>query len=167
MKKYEEKLTEDALLLDQYLSQYRRCLGRKKTLENRRLEIEREFYSPLSGINYDGMPHGSGTNMGCAALSFKLDEINTRIKEQSSKSVKILAEIMDIIEFLPENSTERSIVEHKYIDRKSWNQICKIEHLSRTPATRHWRKGLYHLLEFKKVQQILHEYEKGLLCDFI
>jgi hypothetical protein len=105
------------------------------------------------------MPHGSGENLGCAALSFRLDEINTRIREQMERSSKILTEIMDIIDFLPENSMERSIVERKYIDRQNWNQICREEHISRTPATRCWRKALYRLLEFKKVAQVLKEYE--------
>lgn len=159
MKKYEEQLSQEAVLLNQYLSQYRRCIERKKTLERRRNDIIQEFENPLSGVSYDGMPHGSGAGVGCAALSFRLDEINTRIKEQMDKSIKILTEIMDIIEFLPENSMERTIIEHRYIDRLSWGQICKIEHISRTPGTRYWRKGLYELLEFKKVQRIVKEYK--------
>lgn len=162
MKKYEEQLSTDALLLDQYLYQYKCCIGRKKTLERRRRDIVREFNSPLTGVSYDGMPRSSGTGVGCAVLSFRLDEIDTRIKDQMEKSVKVLAEILEIIEFLPENSIERSIIEHRYIDRMEWKQICKEEHISRTPATRHWRKGLYQLLEFKKVQLIVHEYEKSL-----
>lgn len=161
MKKYEEQLTEDAVLLDRYLGQYKKCIERKKSLERRRNDIIKEFDNPLKGISYDGMPHGSGESLGCAALSFRLDEINTRIKEQMEKSVKVLAEIMDVIEFLPENSTERAIIEHRYIDRFRWEQICKVEHISRTPATRYWKKGLYQLLEFKKVQKILWDYEKA------
>lgn len=162
MKKHEGELSQEALLLDRYLLQYRNCINRKRTLERRRKDIIREFDNPLSGVSYDGMPHGSGNGVGCAALSFRLDEIDTKIKEQMNKSVKVLAEIMNVIEFLPENSTERSIIEHRYIDRMKWWQICKEENLSRTPATNYWRKGLYALLEFKKVQQIVQEYEKGL-----
>lgn len=158
MKKYEEQLTKDAVLLDQYLSQYSKYIDRKKSLEGRRKELVQEFNNPLKGVFYDGMPHGSGKSLGCAALSFRLDEINTRIKDQMEKSAKVLVEIMDIIEFLPENSTERAIVEHRYIDRFRWEQICKVEHISRTPATRYWKKGLYQLLDFKKVQKILRDY---------
>lgn len=161
MSKYEEHLTPEALLLDKYLSQYRNCMNRKKSLERRRNEIQREFNNPLKAVSYDGMPHGSGEGVGCAALSFRLDEIETRIKEQMEKSAKVLAEIMDVIEFLPENSTERIIIEHRYIDRYYWGRICKEVHLSRTPATKYLRKGLYQLLEFKKVQQILSEYENA------
>ena len=162
MKKYKEQLTPDAVLLNQYLSQYKRCIERKKSLEHRRDEIVKEFDSPLKSVSYDGMPHGSSEGVGCAAISYRLDEIDTRIKEQMDKSVKVLAEIMDVIEFLPENSIERSIIEHRYIDRMNWDKICRMEHISRTPGTQHWRKGLYQLLEFKKVQQIIRDYEKQL-----
>ena len=160
MGKYEEQLSTDAILLNKYLSQYKCCIERKRSLERRRADIIREFDNPLSGISYDGMPRSGGEGVGCAALSFRLDEIDTRIKEQMNKSVKILAEIMDVIEFLPENSMERAIIEHRYIDRMDWSKICRTEHISRTPATRYWRKGLYDLLEFKKVQQIVHDFEK-------
>lgn len=162
MKKYEEKLSDEAVVLDKYLSQYRCCIQRKKSLEQRRKDIVREFDNPLSSVSYDGMPRSGGKSQGCAALSFRLDEIETRIKEQMDKSIKVLAEIMEVIDFLPENSVERSIIEHRYIDRFGWRQICKEEHLSRTPATNYWRKGLYELLEFKKIQKIVHEYEKSL-----
>ena len=159
---YDEALSPEALLLDQYLFQYRKCLSRKKELEVRRKDIEWEFNHPLKGVSYDGMPHGSGENVGCAALSFRLDEIDTRIKEQMVKAAKVLTEIMDVIGFLPENSNERSIIEMRYIDRKNWVQICREEHLSKTPATRYWKKGLYTLLEFKKIQQIMAEYENSM-----
>lgn len=162
MKKHEEQLSPEALLLDRYLIQYKRCIGRKRSLERRRDEIIREFDSPLGSVNYDGMPKGSGGGVGCAAISYRLDDIETRIREQLHKSIKVLASIVDIIEFLPENSMERSIIEHRYIDRMSWDRICNEVHLSRTPATKYWKKGLYELLEFKKIQQIVSEYDKEL-----
>lgn len=161
-KTYDEALSPEALLLDQYLFQYRKCLSRKKELEGRRKEIEQEFNHPLKGVSYDGMPHGSGENVGCAALSFRLDEIDTRIKEQMAKAAKVLTEIMDVIDFLPENTIERSVIEQRYIDRKNWIQICRANHISKTPATRYWKKGLYKLLEFKKIQMLMEEYEKSM-----
>lgn len=162
MKKHEEQLSPEALLLNQYLSQYKRCIGRKHSLERRRQNIIWEFDHPLSGVANDGMPRGSSTNVGSAALSFRLDEIDTRIKEQMHRSVKILADIMDVIEFLPENSIERSIIEYRYIDRMNWSKVCNEVHLTKTPAIKYWRKGLYELLEFKKIQQVIREYEKSL-----
>lgn len=157
----ESRLTDEAELLNQYLSQYKYCICKKKSLERRRAEISQEFDSPLGMVRMDGMPKGSSSGAGCAAISFRLDEIDARIKEQIEKTAKILSDIMNIIDFLPENSLERSIIENRYIDRYSWDWVCRENHISRTPATKSWRKGLYMLLEFKKVKQILKEYQDG------
>lgn len=157
----ESKLTDEAELLNRYLSQYKYCIGKKKSLENRRAEIVKEFNSPLGEVKMGVMPRGGGSGVGCAALSFRLDEIDTRIKEQLEKSAKALADIMNIVDFLPENSIERSIIENRYIDRYSWKKVCQENHISRTPATKIWRKGLYMLLGFKKVRQLLKEYQHG------
>ena len=159
IKKTESKLTNDAELLNQYLSQYRYCIEKKKSLERRRKEIMSEFDNPLGEIRLDGMPKGNSGGPGCAALSFRLDEIESRIKEQIEKSVKVLTDIMNVIDFLPENTKERSIIENRYIDRYSWERVCRENHMSRTPIIKNWRKGLYTLLEFKKVGQILKEYK--------
>lgn len=161
MKKHENALSPEAALLDSYLSQYKVCIRVKKSLERRRNDIRRELnYTQISSPNLDGMPRGGGTGFGCAALVIRLDEIDTRIREQITKATKLLSKIMDIIEYLPESSVERSIIEHKYIDRMGWEAICRVEILSRTPAIQHWRKGLYKLLEFKRVKAILKAYKK-------
>lgn len=161
----ESRLTDEAELLDRYLSQYRYCIGKKKSLERRRAEIIREFDSPLSSAGIGGMPRGSGSGVGCAAISFRLDEIEARISGQIEAAMKILDDIMSVIDFLPENSLERMVVENRYIDRYRWDRICRENHISRTPATKSWRKGLYALLEFKKVRQILEEYRDGVEKD--
>ena len=154
----EGRLTDEAELLNQYLSQYRYCINKKRILEKRRAEIIREFDSPLGAMKMDGMPRGSSSGVGCAALSFRLDEINTRIKEQMENAERVLADIMNVIDFLPENSLERSIIENRYIDRYNWERVCRENHISRTPATKKWRKGLYMILKYEKVQEILREY---------
>jgi len=158
-KRYDGQLSREAVLLNSYLNQYRNCIRKKHTLEYRRKAIIREFDSPLKSVNYDGMPHGSGEGLGCAALSFRLDEINASIAEQMAQAAKALADIMSVIEFLPDNSMERAIIEAKYIDRLGWTRICETHNLTRTPATRYWRKGLYMLLDFEKVKKILKDYE--------
>lgn len=155
-----EQLTEEAMLLNRYLNQYRHCISVKKNLERRMMDIQFEFNHPLSAVKMSGMPHAGSVNTGCAALSYRLDEIETRINAQMEKGAKILADILDVIDFLPENSMERIVIEHKYIDRYSWNKICMLESITKTPAVRYWRKGLYKLLEFKKIQSIVEEYRK-------
>lgn len=157
----DEQLSDEARLLHEYLSQYKLCINRKKSLERRRAEIEKEFNSPLSSVNMDGMPHSSSTGVGCAALSYRLDEINTRIEEQTREATKDLVNIMNILDFLPDKSKERSIFEYKYIDRYGWEKIGREVVLSKSPAIRAWKKGLYTLLGFKKVKKILKEYSES------
>lgn len=161
MEKFKEKLSDEAAALDKYLRMYTRCKNRKHSLERRKDSIMQEFESPLRSVVSDGMPRGSSSGIGCAALSYELDEIRTRIDEKIKEMEKKYVRINDVIEFLPENSTERAILEYKYIDNYSWNKICNLEHMSRTPATQYWRKGLYKLLEFAKVQEIVREYRKS------
>lgn len=158
MNRGSERLTEEAELLNQYLCQYKYCIGIKRTLEKRRLEILREFENPLKPRRMDGMPRGSSRQLGCDALPLWLDEIDTKIKAQMENTKQVLVSIMDVINFLPESSMERAIIENRYIDCYNWEKVCKENHISRTPATRRWRKGLYILLEQKEVQKLLEEY---------
>ena len=160
--KYDKALSPEAVILDLYLLQYRSCLSEKHDLERREKEIRAEFNSPLHGISYDGMPRGSSQSVGCAAISFRLDEIETRIKEQKNEAARILSELMEVIEFLPSGGTTRRVIEHRYIDRQNWNKICKEMHLSMTPAKRYWKKGLQDLLEYKRIQQIVEKYKEHL-----
>lgn len=157
---YKAKLSGEAILLDKYLSTYNRYKNRKKSLEQRKMALLQEFESPLRYVAMNGMPRGSSSNVGCAALSYELDDINTRIDEKIKELEREYVKISNLIEFLPENSTERAILEYKYIDSLSWKDICFRENLSRTPATQYWRKGLYRLLTFAKIKQIVKDYAK-------
>lgn len=94
-----EQLTEEAMLLNRYLNQYRHCISVKKNLERRMMDIQFEFNHPLSAVKMSGMPHAGSVNTGCAALSYRLDEIETRINAQMEKGAKILADILDVIDF--------------------------------------------------------------------
>lgn len=161
MRDFDERLTSEAELLDEYLYQYKDCISRKNALVRRRTEIQQEFDCPLSGINYDGLPHGNGISVGSAAISYRLDEIDTKIKGQMQKAEKLLSDIMNVIDFLDEQSLERSIIENRYIDRMGWNAVCRENHASRSKVNRYWKKGLYELLEFKKVKKILRDFQKS------
>lgn len=161
--RHKEGLNEEIKLLRRYLEQYRNCRSRIKTLQARQAQIRRDFEaSPLSSMNYDGMPKGNKISVGAASLAYMLDEIDIRIEEQKERASKVLINVMDIISFLPENEIERDILEARYIDCHSWTKTCRIVCLTRTPADQHLNKGLYRLLEFGKVQKILADYKEEL-----
>lgn len=160
-KRKRKPLSEEEQKLVHYLERYRVCLGRKKTLEERRKSILREFDNPLKAINYSGMPKSNQISAGSASLAIKLDEIECRIIEQQNQAAKVLLDIIAVIDFLEDGTIEREILEHRYIDCTNWERTCQKIHLTRSPANEHWRKALDKLLTFKKVQQIIKEYSES------
>lgn len=162
-KQTETPLSEDAKLLIRYLEQYKVCLAREKMLKDRLLRIKFDQAHPLSGINMDGMPKGSTVGDGIAcSLAIRIDEIEHRISEQAEVTKKTMLDIMEILDFLPENEIERNILELRYIDCCSWTKTCRIVCMTRTPANAHLRTGIYKLLEYKKVQKILTDFKTRL-----
>lgn len=157
-----EPLSEEAKLLKRYLEQYFHCKNKRAKLEKRRASIIREFDNPLSGVKYDGMPKGNKVSVGSASLAYRLDEIDSRILQQQNNAAKLLLEVMSVIDFLPENSTERDILEDRYIDCLTWSKVCTEEHMSRSAANDYLNDGLNKLLTFKKVQKILEEFKQRL-----
>lgn len=164
MKEFDERLSDEAELLNRYLFRYWDCITRKKSLERRREAIRRDF-SPLKSPNLDGMPRGSSSGDGVAvSLLIRIDEIDEKISEQVHRASKLLSDIMNIIDLLPEDAPEeilsKTIIENRYIDRMGWERVCRENHCSRSTTRRHWKKGLYSLLEFKKVKAILADYSR-------
>lgn len=159
----ENPINEDARLLKRYLEQYHMCKLREKALRDRLKRIQNDMKYPLSGINMDGMPKGNTVGAGApCSFAIRIDEAERRIRDQEERTATTLLNIMDILDFLPENEIERNILEARYIDCFSWTKVCRLVHMSRTPANNHLNAGLAKLLEFKKVQKILADYKASL-----
>ena len=88
-----------------------------------------------------------------------MSEIETRIGEQKSRVEKALLKVMDIMDFLEESSTERMVLELRFIDCRGWAAIEKEMHLSRRACFDYQNRALEKLLQFKKVRSILKEYK--------
>ena len=71
----------------------------------------------------------------------------------------VLENVMDVLEFLPEHSMERDILERKYIDLKSEGAIEKALAISRSTLNYYAAAGLDKLLTYDKVRAILASYE--------
>lgn len=160
---FDARLSDDAARLNLYLYRYKDCFRQKKLLERRQQEIRREF-SAIKPLKFDAMPRGGQADGDgpAVALMVRLDEIDEKINEQMSRSVKLLSDIMNIIDLLPEDTPEeilsKAIIENRYIDRMGWDRICRENCCSRSKTYRHWRKGLNALLGFRKVRKILKDY---------
>jgi len=150
---------QDKELLRKYLEQY--YIGRmKKTQLERRLAIILEdMKTPVRGINYTSFSH-KGTGTGAASFAYRIDEIECRIKQQQAQTGKALLKVMDVLDFLEEDSRERMVLELRFIDCKKWAEIGKEMHLSRSPLFSYQNKAFKKLLSFKKVRDVLNDYEK-------
>ena len=148
---------EDKELLKQYLNQYYAGRIKRTQLERRLKNIQEEMATPIGGYGYSPVNYGGTNKVGPGAASFvyRMSEIETRIESQKSRVEKALLKVMDIMDFLEESSTERMVLELRFIDCKPWAAIEKEMHLSRRSCFAYQERALDRLLTFKKVRQIL------------
>ncbi len=156
-----DRQSEDRKILKEYLSQY--YIGRLKRaqLERRLRNIQEEMKTPIGGLKYTPVNYG-GTNtvgLGASSFVFRMSEIETRIEEQQSRTEEALLKVMDIMDFLDENSTERMILELRYIDCMSWAVIGREIHMGRSACFKYQDRALDKLLEHEKVQSSLRDYK--------
>lgn len=151
---------EQRSLLKRYLDQYHYARRKKRVLEERLTAIRDDLKHPSISASIGGMPSAGNVSNGAASLVFKEAEIVDRIRRQTEIAATVIIDVMDMLEFLPADSTEKMILELRHIDCKGWDEITQVVHLTRTPCFEHYRKGLDKLLSFKKVTQILEDFER-------
>ncbi len=135
-----------------------RAHKRKAQLEKRLREIKAEEDMPIGGINYNPLPRGSGSGSGAAGIIFKLDEIEERILKQKASIQRAIIQVMDILEYLPEDSNERQVCELRYIDRMSIDEAADEVGLSRSGCYKVHDNGIQILLQQPRVQKIIEEH---------
>lgn len=160
----EKQLEEYKQLLKEYLSQLYVQKNRKVQLTRRLKEVNAELKSPFRGMNYSPIPRSQTNKVGAGAASilYRIAEIEERIIKQTDNIGIAMLKVMDIMDFLPEQSTERMILELRHIDCKPWKQIMIDVSLTRTPCYEYYNRGLEKLLSFKKVIKVLDEYRNSL-----
>lgn len=142
--------------LKRFLSQYFRARGKQGVLQRRLATIRAELKNPSLGSSaFDGMPRGNQISEGAAALTYKIAEIEDRIQRQSELEATALLEVMNLLDLLPLDSTERHIMELRHIDCKSWKEVTKIVFMGRTACTQYYNAGIETLLGMDAVKEIL------------
>ena len=161
-KQRKNERNEDKELLKQYLNQYYAGRIKRTQLERRLKNIQEEMATPIGGYGYSPVNYGGTNKVGPGAASFvyRMSEIETRIESQKSRVEKALLKVMDIMDFLEEGSTERIVLELRFIDCKGWADIEKEMHLSRRSCFNYQNKALEKLLDFKRVRDILEKYKR-------
>ena len=109
----------------EYLSRYR---WDKVSLEEICKEIDACRANALpGGINYDGMPHGSGNNSDLSDYAVKYSELLEKLKAKREQLITDLAEISAAIEAV-EDPRSNILLRYRYIQLKKWREIADIMH---------------------------------------
>ncbi len=143
--------------IKKYLANYYKCKKKKEQLEERHRHIRIDIDSPIGGREYKEIP-SSATNRrndGSAGLLLRLAEIEDRIEKEKDRMSRRLIEIMDVIDYLPEESDERMILELRHIDCYEWKDIVKKMNYSRTSCNTYYNKAIAKLLEYKRVRVLI------------
>ena len=124
-------------VLKKYLTRYYRAKDKRSILQGRLRAIKRDL--DRGGF----MPPDS------------VQRIEAKIQQQTEAAENSVLEIMGLLERLPPDSTERTILELRHIDCKTWEKIYQATYLTRTPCFRYYNKGLDTLLGMSEVRQII------------
>ncbi len=122
------KQFEDRCCLKAYLSRYFRAKEKQTLLQKRLRRLQTELPSA---------------------------EIQNRIQQQANLERACMLEIMDVLDLLPPESMERTILELRHLDCKSWKEIHRSVYLTRSPCFIYYNKGLDKLLAMPEVRKKL------------
>lgn len=118
-------------ILKKYLQRYYRTRKQQETLQARLQRLRQEFRDGESS------------------------EIEARLKAQKQEAKNSTLQIMEILDFLPQGSTERTIMELRHIDCKTWAQVQRAVFLTPSPCYERYNKGLDSLLGNTKVRTMI------------
>ena len=79
-------------------------------------------------------------------------------EEQREEMAKAVLNVMDLIDVLPANSTERTVVEMRHIDCRGWDKIAEALYMSRSNVFNYYNAALDKILENKRNRKLLEEY---------
>lgn len=93
------------------------------------------------------------------SIRYWISDIESRILGQKKEIDRAMAQVMDIIDYLPINSVERQICELRHIDFRPWGMISAEIPMSRSQTYRRYRMALDALLSNQQIRNIVEEHE--------
>ena len=157
-----KKTTDETLgreAVKEYLQQYHTAVGKKRILEERHRVLSSELRAPSTGSAFRLTPPTKPTKTdGSVSVVFRISEVEDRIEEQREEMAKAVLNVMDLIDVLPANSTERTVVEMRHIDCKKWERICKEVHMSRSRVNDYYNAGLEIIMANKRARKLVGKY---------
>ena len=158
----DEKHNEKADVLKWMLGQIYRAEKRKKQLDERLIRIAEERDAPIGGTGYKPLPRSSSCEgNGAASIILKMSDIEERIYTQKEEVEKAIVRVMDILEYLPQDSLEREICELRHIDMKPWKYIQESIPMSRSQCNKRYNKAIEMLLNKGRIDRMIEENEEA------
>ena len=157
-----EKTMDEATreAVKEYLQQYHMARVGKKLLERRHDNLVRELKAPPVGSAYRTMPatRTPANTEGSVSVVFRIAEVEERIEDQRGAMGKAVLQVMDMIDLLPQNSKERTVVELRHIDCKKWERICQEVHMSRSRVNDYYNAALEIIMENKRARKLVEKF---------
>lgn len=143
----------------EYLQQYHFARKKKRILEERHRALSAELNAPAPGSAFRTMPTSRRAGGdGPVSVVFRVSEVEERIEEQRQEMGKAVLRIMDLIDLLPPNSMERTVVEMRHIDCKKWERIAQEIHMSRSRIIDYYNAALDALLTYKRTRKVVEDF---------
>lgn len=130
-------------------------LGRIYRSDKHKSQLDARIRGIEAKRKIEGFPAGEDP----ASIRYWISDIEDRILEQKKEIDLAIAQVMDILDYLPMHSIERQICELRHIDFKPWGMISAEIPMSRSQVYRRYRMALDALLENQRVQAMMKEYE--------
>lgn len=145
--------------MKKYLGQYYKAKLKRKQLEVR-LKNFREEMVEAKGVNYSPVLGGQS---GCTTSKtedyvVRALEIEDRIMKQQVEVQRAMFAVMEVMDFLPIDSVERSVLEYRYIDCLPWKFIIARMSYSKASCHNYCNAGIDMLLGCDEVQATLQKY---------
>ena len=124
----------------EYLKQYEYAVKRIKRLEEEYSNEQLLIDAVRSLSDNDGMPHGSGISKPTENKAVRLADKSLRLIQAKLDAIAIRQEIFDTIDSI--NGTEGDVLYEKYINLKTWEQVCVDINYSWMQTHRYHRRAL-------------------------
>lgn len=131
-------------------------LGRIYRSDKHKSQLDARIRGIKAKRQIEGCPAGEEP----ASIRYWISDIEDRILEQRREIDLAIAQVADILDYLPIHSIERQICELRYIDFKPWSVISAEIPMSRSQVYRRYRMALDALLANQRVQAVMKEYEE-------
>lgn len=124
----------------EYLRQYEYAAKRVKRLEEE-YNTEREQIDAVRSVSdNDGMPHGNGISKPTEEKAIRLSDKLQRLADARLEAVAIKQEVFDFVNSI--DGIEGEVLFQRYIELRSWEEICVIISYSWAQTHRYHLKAL-------------------------